>query len=93
MRKAALMGLGLVALVREKAEEMGEKLWRKGEETSGGLKELLSSLQQKGEEESKRLKELAQAFVQKAHPGLATRTELEELRRKVERLERRRQEG
>lgn len=86
-----LAGLGLAALTREKAEELLQDLVRRGEITRDEATRLGQEIRERAlgqrSEWRQRLDEEGQRFW--ASAGVATRAELEELRRKVAALEER----
>ncbi len=87
LKKLLLAGIGSLAAGYEKAEEIVDELVKKGELAVNDGKELNEELKKKirskGEEADKHLKEVISGM------GLATKAELEELKKRVEALENR----
>lgn len=90
-RKAVLLGLGLVSLTRERAEEVVDELIKRGEVNNEEKFKLVDKLMKEAarqeEELGKRIKEALHKLVNQM--GLVTREEMEEISRRLEQLEKR----
>ena len=88
LRKAFNLGLGLVTVTKEKAEEVVNELIKKGEVSQEEGKKLVSELLEKGEKSREEL----EAQIEKITKGaverldLPTRKELNELKSEIEQL-------
>lgn len=89
LKKAFLVGLGALAITRERAEQLVKKIEAKGEVTSSELKELVNEMMEKGEESHKALTEFIKKEIEriKQTMGLATREEVNLLQNRLEKLE------
>lgn len=89
LKKAFLVGLGALAITRERTEQLVKKIEAKGEVTSSELKELVNEMMEKGEESHKALTEFIKKEIEriKQTMGLATREEVNLLQNQLEKLE------
>lgn len=89
IRKAMLMGLGLISLTREKAEAFADELIRRGElareEKFKMVDNLLKEAQQQKEELTVKIKENVQKII--SEMGLVTKKEFEEILKKQDEIE------
>lgn len=89
IRKALYLGLGLFSVTREKAEKLIDELMEKGEMNSEEGRQLLEDLIKRGEEEKEAIRNLIKDEVGGLKSDLTsiTRTELENLKARIEELE------
>ena len=89
IEKGFLMGLGVLSLTKDKAEQMKEQLINQGELGRNEAEEFFSGLLKKGEEEKDSLEKFVQEKVQKIlkETNVVTREEYEQLAKRVEQLE------
>lgn len=89
MKKAALIGVGLVAWTSEKIEESVKEVVRRGELSEKEGKELVSELVEKSKQVRKewgeRIEKMVADTLQKLN--IPSRKEIDELRQRVARLE------
>ncbi len=89
MKKAALIGVGLVALTTEKIEESVKEIVKKGELSEKEGKELASELVEKSKQVRKewgdRIEKMVADTLQKLN--IPNRREIDELKQRVARLE------
>ncbi|HDN79465.1 MAG TPA: hypothetical protein ENG33_03230 [Chloroflexi bacterium] len=92
VEKGTLMGLGALALTRERAQSIVEELVKRGEARRDEVKELVEKLASRGEKEREELRCLIREEVEKALSGmgLATKADIEALSEKIEALARKR---
>ncbi|KYO63969.1 phasin family protein [Thermovenabulum gondwanense] len=83
-------GIGLVALTKEKAEEIIQELVKKGEVSKEEGKDLLKTLVDRIEQEKKKLQQKIDEQIEIAikNMNLVRKQEIEELKIKIEELER-----
>jgi len=95
VEKGALMGLGAVALTRERAQNLVEELVKRGEARRDEVKELVDRLLSRGEKEREELRKLVREEVEKALSGmgLATKADIEALTRKIDALSKKKSGG
>jgi len=88
LRKAFNLGLGLVTVTKEKAEEIVNELIKKGEVSQEEGKKLVSELLEKGEKSRGELEAQIEKIVKGAvgRLDLPTRKELNELKSEIEQL-------
>lgn len=89
MAKALYLGLGLFSVTRERVEKVVNELMEKGEISREEAGQVIEDLIKKGEEEKKALRNLIQEEMGglKKDLSMATRAELEELKARIEELE------
>ncbi|MBI4666835.1 MAG: phasin family protein [Nitrospinae bacterium] len=85
---AAKIGLGAIWLSKENLKKVTDNLAEIGKVSKEEGDRLLNELQSAGEEHRKKLAEMVDSSVKKAmdQAGLATKSEVEELKRKVDEL-------
>ncbi len=86
-KKAMYMGVGLAELTREKLEEFSREMIEKGELSEKEGRRLVDEMLRKSEEARKSLEKKVDATVEKAlgRINIATRDDLEELEKKLNR--------
>jgi len=89
LKKVMLTGVGLAVMTKEKAEELGRELVKKGEITEKEGKEFVEELLKKSEETKDDFEKKVEEVVKKAlvRLDLATRKELDKLIERVAALE------
>lgn len=89
VEKTLLAGLGAVALTQKKAEDLIDELKDKLNLSEDEGKKLLEKLQDAAKESQQQLEQMAREEVKKAceRAGVATETEVAELKKKVGELE------
>ena len=89
LRKTLLAGIGAAVLTREKVEELVGELVKRGEIASKEGPKLVKELLQESQKVKKELEEKIEEATQKTLKKLrlATRAEIEELKVKLEKLE------
>ncbi len=89
IRKIGLLGIGIVALTREKAEELANDLVKKGELTQDEGKALVKDLLKKSEEQGKELTKRIDREVKKTLKGInvASREDVRRLEKRIDKLE------
>ena len=89
LKKMFYFGVGAAVLTKEKVEELVDELVKKGEinqqDKPNAIKELMSKVQEQEKVFTAKVKEMTQKAVKDM--GLMTRAELEELRKRIEKLE------
>jgi polyhydroxyalkanoate synthesis regulator phasin len=95
VKKAFLIGAGLAVLTTEKIEEAVQEIVKKGELTEKEGKELIADLVDKSKRMKKDWGERIEKLVAEAlrKGNIPTRKELEELRSRVEKLEKEKQKA
>ncbi|MGB9813075.1 MAG: phasin family protein [Thermovenabulum sp.] len=83
-------GIGLIALTKEKAEEIIQELVKKGEVSKEEGKDLLKNLVDKIDQEKRRLQQKIDEQIELAikNMNLVRKQEMDELKLKIEELER-----
>lgn len=86
-KKAMYMGVGLAELTRDKLEEFSREMIEKGELSEKEGRRLVDEMLRKSEEARKSLEKKVDATVEKAlgRINIATRNDLEELEKKLNR--------
>jgi polyhydroxyalkanoate synthesis regulator phasin len=81
IRNAVLLGLGVISLTKDKAEELVDDLIKRGEVASGEKFKAVDHLLKEAENQEKEIERKITATVQKvaADMGLITRKDLEEI--------------
>jgi len=89
VRKAMLMGIGVLSLTRETAEKLAADLAKKGEVTEEEGKRLADELIERGNKERAQIRATIEKHVQKllAETGVATKSDLERLEKRLASLE------
>ena len=89
LKKAMFMGMGLAALTTEKIEEWVQEVVKKGEMSEKEGKELVAVLVERSKKFKNELQEKVEKIVADSLQKLniPTRREVEELRARIERLE------
>ncbi len=79
--KGFLVGIGLLSMTREKAQQVIEELSHEGEVQKGEMKQWVDQLSDRGEEERQALRKLIRDEVKKAldEMGLATKDDIQKL--------------
>lgn len=90
LKKIGLLGIGIAALTKEKAEDIAKEFVEKGELSSEEGKELVMDLLKKSEEQKKELTKRVDNEVKKALKGLVvSKKDIQRLEKRIEQLERR----
>lgn len=84
IEKGLLIGLGALTLTRERAQKIVEELVKRGEARREEASELVDRLVKRGDEERAELRKLLENTV--AQMGLATKSDIEALSRRIEEL-------
>jgi len=87
MQRGLLIGLGTLALVRERTQRVVAALAKRGEACREKASELIDGLAERGERECVELRELVEGAT--ADIGLATSKDIKILSQKIEELTRR----
>lgn len=88
LRKIGLLGIGIAALTKEKAEEIVNEFVEKGELSSEEGKDIVKDLLKKSEEQRKELAKKIDTEVKKALKGLiVSKGDIERLEKRIDRLE------
>ncbi len=89
LRKLALLGIGIAALTREKAEQLADELVQKGEISEDESKEFIKDLMKRSEQQRGELEKKIEAEVKKAagRLNLATKEDMKRLEKKIAALE------
>ncbi len=79
--KGFLVGIGLLSMTREKAQQVIEELSHEGEVQKGEMKQWVDELSDRGEEERQALRKLIRDEVKKVldEMGLATKEDIQKL--------------
>ncbi len=79
--KSFLVGIGLLSMTREKAQQVIEELSHEGEVQKGEMKQWVDQLSDRGEEERQALRKLIRDEVKKVldEMGLATQEDIQKL--------------
>ncbi len=82
--KGFLVGIGLLSMTREKAQQVIEELSHEGEVQKGEMKQWVDQLSDRGEEERQALRKLIRDEVKKVldEMGLATKEDIQKLHEK-----------
>jgi polyhydroxyalkanoate synthesis regulator phasin len=82
--KGFLVGIGLLSMTREKAQQVIEELSHEGEVQKGEMKQWVDQLSDRGEEERQALRKVIRDEVKKVldEMGLATKEDIQKLREK-----------
>lgn len=88
LKKAVLMGLGVITLTKEKVEQIVDELIKKGELTEDERSKAVRDLLTKIEEQEKALNEKISSMVKKSIEKLdiPSRKDIEKLERKIDEL-------
>lgn len=89
IRRAVLLGLGVISLTREKAEELVDDLIKRGELASGERFKAVDTLLKEVDKHEKELEQKISGTVQKvvADMGLPTKKDLEEIAATLKKIE------
>jgi len=89
IRKIGLLGIGIAALTKEKADALVDELIKKGELSQEEGRALVEDLMKKSEENSRELKNRIDRDVSKALERLdvASKKDIKYLERKIDKLE------
>ena len=95
VRKVMLTGVGLAVMTKEKAEELGRELVKKGEITEKEGKEFVEELLKKSEEAKKDFEKKVEESVKKVLAGLdvVTKKDVDNLVERVAALEKEKAAG
>jgi polyhydroxyalkanoate synthesis regulator phasin len=79
--KGFLIGIGLLSMTREKAQQVIDELTHEGELQKGEMKQWVDQLSERGEEERQALRKLVREEMKKVvdEMGLATREDIQKL--------------
>jgi len=91
IRKAMLLGLGVLSLTKEKAEEMVDELIKRGEVSGEEKFKMVGQLLKEAEKQEEQLTGKINETVQKviAKMGLATKKDLEDILKRLEEIAKR----
>ena len=91
IKKMMLFGVGLAAMTREKTEEFVKELVKKGEMSEKEGKQLVNDLMEKSKKMTRDLETKTEEMVAATlkRLNIPTRKELDELRERIEKLEKR----
>jgi polyhydroxyalkanoate synthesis regulator phasin len=91
IRKMMMFGVGLAAMTREKTEELVKELVKKGEMSEKEGKQLVNDLLEKSKKMTRDLETKTEEMVTVTlkRLNIPTRKELDELRERIEKLEKR----
>ena len=89
IRRAVLLGLGVISLTKEKAEEVVDDLVKRGEVASGERFKAVDTLLKEVDKQEKELEQKIAGTVQKivADMGLPTKKDLEEIAKTLKSIE------
>lgn len=89
IRRAVLLGLGVISLTKEKAEEVVDDLVKRGEVASGERFKAVDTLLKEVDKQEKVLEQKIAGTVQKvvADMGLPTKKDLEEIASTLKKIE------
>ena len=89
VRKAVLIGLGMISLTREKAEELADDLIKRGEIASAEKFKAVDALLKEADKQEKELEAKIAGAVQKivADMGLPTRRDMQEIADTLKKIE------
>ena len=89
LRKAVLFGAGLAVITTEKMKDFAEELVKKGEMSEKEAREALKEWMEKSKQARKDMEEKTEAMVNKVmnRMNIPTRSELEELKERLAKLE------
>jgi len=87
--KGLLVGIGLLSMTREKAQEVINELTHDGELQKNDVKEWVDQLSSRGEEERQALRKVIREEMKKVldEMGLVTKEDIQELLRKQDQAE------
>ena len=87
--KGLLVGIGLLSMTREKAQEVIDELSNEGNLQKGEIKEWVDQLSNRGEEERQALRKLIREEMKKVldEMGLVTKEDIQELLKKQDQAE------
>lgn len=90
LKKSALLGLGIASLTKEKAEKIAKDLEKRGTLSSKDARRFARKLMEESKTQSGKLQKMVQSEVEKTlhMMGVATRKELEQLRRELKKKKR-----
>jgi len=91
IKKMMMFGVGLAAMTREKTEELVRELVKKGEMSEKEGKQLVNDLMEKSKKMTREIETKTEEMVTSTlkRLNIPTRKELDELRERVDRLEKR----
>ena len=91
IKKMMMFGVGLAAMTREKTEELVKELVKKGEMSEREGKQLVNDLMEKSKKMTREFETKTEEMVTSTlkRLNIPTRKELDELRERVEKLEKR----
>lgn len=89
IRRAVLLGLGVISLTKEKAEDVVDDLIKRGEVASGERFKMVDKLLKEAEKQENELERKIAGTVQKvvADMGLPTKKDLEEISKTLKNIE------
>ena len=89
IRRAVLLGLGVISLTKEKAEEVVDDLVKRGEVASGERFKAVDTLLKEVDKQEKEIEHKIAGTVQKvvADMGLPTKKDLEEIANTLKKIE------
>jgi polyhydroxyalkanoate synthesis regulator phasin len=87
--KGFLIGIGLLSMTREKAQQVIDELTHEGELQKGEMKQWVDQLSERGEEERQAMRKLVREEMKKVvdEMGLATKEDIQKLLEKQNRTE------
>ena len=91
IKKMMMFGVGLAAMTREKTEELVKELVKKGEMSEKEGKQLVNDLMEKSKKMTREIETKTEEMVTSTlkRLNIPTRKELDELRERLDRLEKR----
>jgi len=91
IKKAMLLGLGVISLTKEKAQEVVDDLIKRGEVSKDERFKMVDTLLKEAEKQEEELTAKINETVQKviAKMGLATKKDQEDISRRLEEIEKR----
>ncbi|WP_026487499.1 phasin family protein [Caldanaerobius polysaccharolyticus] len=91
LKDIMLAGIGLVSLTKDKAQEIASELVKRGEIAKNDENAFVNRMMKSAEEQSQKLKERISEEIEKLikSSNVVTRSEFEELKQRVEALEKR----
>ncbi len=89
LERSVLLGIGLLSITREKAQSFTEEMVKQGQVARNEMKSFTDQLVERGKEERQALRKMVQEEVDVSLQDmrLATQSDVEALRERVEKLE------
>lgn len=88
IKKSIYLGLGLLNVTKEKAEEIVNDLVKRGEVTEGEAKKMVDKILKEAEEQQKKIEQIIEERIRKvlSGMGLATTDDIARLEQKIDKL-------